>query len=120
MIVSKNMQMTMCNLYTRNKTILRYPRKQYIILFYPTQYLNYLVMRRIVATVMRWILKFEPQLVVGILFLVIGGMDINKKPSQRTADILNNVIVVLIFLITLVNVIINGIVDILFLPYYLL
>ena len=69
---------------------------------------------------MRWILKFEPQLVVGILFLVIGGMDINKKPSQRTADILNNVIVVLIFLITLVNVIINGIVDILFLPYYLL
>ena len=54
------------------------------------------------------ILKFEPQLIVGILFLVIGGMDINKKPSQRTADILNNVIVVLIFLITLVNVIING------------
>jgi len=48
------------------------------------------------------------QLIVGILFLVIGGMDINKKPSQRTADILNNVIVVLIFLITLVNVIING------------
>ena len=65
-------------------------------------------------------MKFEPQLVVGILFLVIGGMDINKKPSQRTADILNNVIVVLIFLITLVNVIINGIVDILFLLYYLL
>lgn len=53
-------------------------------------------------------MKFEPQLIVGILFLVIGGMDINKKPSQRTADILNNVIVVLIFLITLVNVIING------------
>ena len=51
---------------------------------------------------------FEPQLIVGILFLVIGGMDINKKPSQRAADILNNVIVVLIFLITLVNVIING------------
>ena len=50
----------------------------------------------------------QPQLVVGILFLVIGGMDINKKPSQRTADILNNVIVVIIFLITVVNVIING------------
>ena len=45
---------------------------------------------------------------VGILFLVIGGMDINKKPSQRPADILNNVIVVIIFLITVVNVIING------------
>ena len=67
---------------------------------------------------MRWILKFEPQLVVGILFLVIGGMDINKKPSQRTADILNNVIVVLIFLITLVNVIINGILVILSLPLH--
>ena len=63
---------------------------------------------------MKWILKFDPQLIVGILFLVIGGMDINKKPSQRTADILNNVIVVLIFLITLVNVIINGIIHAIF------
>ncbi len=45
---------------------------------------------------------------MGILFLVIGGMNINKEPSQRTADIMNNVIVVLIFLITLVNIVING------------
>ncbi len=48
------------------------------------------------------------QVVVGILFLVIGGLNINEEPKQRTADILNDVIVVVIFLITLVNVIISG------------
>ena len=52
--------------------------------------------------------EFPFQVAVGILFLVIGGLNINKDHSQRTADILNNVIVVLIFLITLVNIVING------------
>ncbi len=35
-------------------------------------------------------------------------MNINDEPDQRTADILNDVIVVVIFVITLVNVIISG------------
>ncbi len=48
------------------------------------------------------------QVVVGILFLVIGGMNINDEDSHRRADILNDVIVVVIFLITLVNVVISG------------
>ena len=49
------------------------------------------------------------QVVAGILFLVIGGLNINDgSPNQRTADILNDVIVVIIFLITLVNVVISG------------
>merc|ERR1711983_469712 len=48
------------------------------------------------------------QVIVGILFLVIGGLNINDDPDQRTADILNDVITVLVFLITLVNVVING------------
>lgn len=48
------------------------------------------------------------QVIVGILFLVVGGLNINDEPDQNTADIINNVIVVLIFLITLVNVIISG------------
>ena len=45
---------------------------------------------------------------MGILFLVIGGMNINDEPDQKVADILNDAITVLVFLITLVNVIING------------
>ena len=49
------------------------------------------------------------QVVAGILFLVIGGLNINDgSPNQRTADILNDVIVVIIFLITIVNVVISG------------
>merc|ERR1711894_190563 len=48
------------------------------------------------------------QVIVGILFLVIGGLNINDDPDQRTADILNDVITVLVFLITLVNIVING------------
>jgi hypothetical protein len=45
---------------------------------------------------------------VGILFLVIGGLDINQQESMRTADILNNTIVVIIFLITAINIVINS------------
>merc|ERR1712241_734466 len=49
------------------------------------------------------------QVVAGILFLVIGGLNINEgSPNQRTADILNDVIVVIIFLITLINVVNSG------------
>ena len=48
------------------------------------------------------------QVIVGVLFLVIGGLNINDEPDQKTANILNDVIVVLVFLITLVNVIISG------------
>jgi len=48
------------------------------------------------------------QVLVGILFLVIGGMSINEHPNHRTANILNDVIVVLIFIITVVNIIISG------------
>ena len=48
------------------------------------------------------------QVIVGVLFLVIGSLNINDEPDQKTANILNDVIVVLVFLITLVNVIISG------------
>ena len=48
------------------------------------------------------------QVIVGVLFLVIGGLNINDVPDQKTANFLNDVIVVLVFLITLVNVIISG------------
>merc|ERR1719219_452869 len=48
------------------------------------------------------------QVIVGILFLVIGGLNINEDTDQKYADILNDVITVLVFLITLVNIVING------------
>ncbi|CAL4058813.1 unnamed protein product [Meganyctiphanes norvegica] len=48
------------------------------------------------------------QVLAGILFLVIGGLNINDPSQQRSADILNNVTLVLVFLISLDNVIINS------------
>lgn len=49
------------------------------------------------------------QVVAGVLFLVIGGLSINEgSTNQKTADILNDVIVVVIFIITLINVVISG------------
>ena len=48
------------------------------------------------------------QAIVGILFLVIGGFNINEEPKEKVADILNDIITVLVFIITLINVIING------------
>jgi len=49
------------------------------------------------------------QIVAGILFLVIGGLNMNDgSPNQKTANTLNDVIVVIVFLITLINVVISG------------
>lgn len=47
-------------------------------------------------------------MVVGLLFIVIGSLNINRKKDQTAAIILNDVILVLIFVISLVNVIISG------------
>ncbi|XP_055642868.1 ninjurin-2 isoform X1 [Toxorhynchites rutilus septentrionalis] len=48
------------------------------------------------------------QLIVGVLFVIIGSLNINRKPDQTAAIIINDVILVLIFLISLINVIISG------------
>lgn len=50
----------------------------------------------------------SPQLIVGVLFVVIGGLNINRRKDQNVAQILNDVILVLIFLISIDNVIISG------------
>lgn len=47
-------------------------------------------------------------MVVGLMFIVIGSLNINRKKDQTAAIILNDVILVLIFVISLVNVIISG------------
>ncbi|XP_021960377.1 ninjurin-2 isoform X1 [Folsomia candida] len=48
------------------------------------------------------------QVTVGICFLFIGSLNINKPKSQRTADILNNLITLQIFIITTINVVISS------------
>merc|ERR1711923_83522 len=46
--------------------------------------------------------------VAGILFLIVGGLDINDEKHHRTADVINNVITGIILFITIVNVVISA------------
>lgn len=48
------------------------------------------------------------QFVVAIMFIVIGGLNINKSRDHRAAIILNDMILIFIFFITILNVIISG------------
>lgn len=48
------------------------------------------------------------QVVVGVMFLVIGGMDINDHTQHKAANILNNIIVLFLFIISVDNVILSS------------
>ncbi|XP_039959471.1 ninjurin-A isoform X4 [Bactrocera neohumeralis] len=48
------------------------------------------------------------QLLVGILFVVIGSLNINRRKDQAAAVIINDIILVIIFVISVINVIISG------------
>jgi hypothetical protein len=48
------------------------------------------------------------QVCVGVILLVVGGLDINKQGDQRPALILNDVTLVMVFIISLINVIVSG------------
>lgn len=48
------------------------------------------------------------QIGVGALFLIIGGLNINEKPDHRPAVVLNDIILLMIFIISTINVIISG------------
>ncbi|XP_054168908.1 ninjurin-A-like [Oppia nitens] len=48
------------------------------------------------------------QIVVGIVFILLGRLNINFFIDRKKADLLNNVSVILIFLITVVNVLITA------------
>ena len=50
---------------------------------------------------------FILQVLAGILFLVLAGLNINDSKHHRTATILNNIAVAVIFIITVLNVIIS-------------
>ena len=47
------------------------------------------------------------QILAGILFLVLAGLNINDAKHHKSATILNNVAVAVIFVITVLNVIIS-------------
>ena len=47
------------------------------------------------------------QVLAGILFLVLAGLNINDAKHHKSATILNNVAVAVIFIITVLNVIIS-------------
>lgn len=42
------------------------------------------------------------------MFVIIGGLNINKERDHRAAIILNDMILLLIFLISIINIIISG------------
>ncbi|XP_035207959.1 ninjurin-2-like [Stegodyphus dumicola] len=48
------------------------------------------------------------QILVGILLVVVGRWNINNRKEQNVANVTNNIIVILIFLITVVNVLITA------------
>jgi len=48
------------------------------------------------------------QVIVGILLVVVGRWNINKRKEQSIANLTNNIIVIIIFLITVVNVLITA------------
>uniref|UniRef100_A0A0P4W3Q8 Ninjurin-2 n=1 Tax=Scylla olivacea TaxID=85551 RepID=A0A0P4W3Q8_SCYOL len=48
------------------------------------------------------------QVAVGVLFMINGMMNINDPEQQSAANILNNVIVVFVFIISVLNVIISS------------
>lgn len=48
------------------------------------------------------------QLIVAILFVIIGGLNINKEKNHISATVLNDVILLFVFIISLVNIIISG------------
>lgn len=42
------------------------------------------------------------------MFVIIGGLNINKERDHRAAIVLNDMILLLIFLISIINIIISG------------
>lgn len=53
-------------------------------------------------------LCFCMQLIVAILFVIIGGLNINKPRDHTAAIVINDIILILIFLISVINIVISG------------
>ncbi|XP_033607959.1 ninjurin-1 isoform X3 [Cryptotermes secundus] len=61
-------------------------------------------------TLMVWLISISIvlQVSVGVILLVVGGLDINRHGDQRPAIILNDVTLIMIFIISLINVVVSG------------
>jgi len=52
-------------------------------------------------------LSIALQILVGILLMILGALDISdNSPSQQAADIVNDVSIIFVFIITMLNVVI--------------
>lgn len=47
-------------------------------------------------------------MIVGIFFVIIGSLNINRRKDQTAAIILNDIILIMIFIISIDNVLISG------------
>ncbi|KAM3956689.1 ninjurin-2 [Aphomia sociella] len=48
------------------------------------------------------------QLLIGLLFVIIGGLDLNDHEDQPSALVLNDIIVIFIFVISVINIVISA------------
>ncbi|XP_026320494.1 ninjurin-2-like isoform X1 [Hyposmocoma kahamanoa] len=48
------------------------------------------------------------QLLVGLMFVIIGGLDLNDDDDRPSAVVLNDVIVIFIFVISVINMVISA------------
>lgn len=48
------------------------------------------------------------QIIVGIMFIALGRLNINYGHDRRRADMMNNASVIVIFLVTVINVLITA------------
>ena len=45
---------------------------------------------------------------VGVLFLILAGLNINDEEHEHNAEIINNTVMIIIFFITIINAFISG------------
>ncbi|KAG6454818.1 hypothetical protein O3G_MSEX008889 [Manduca sexta] len=48
------------------------------------------------------------QLVLGMLCVIVGSLDVNRNENQQPARFYNNIIVLLIFIISIINIVISA------------
>ncbi|KAL5276461.1 hypothetical protein ACFFRR_001968 [Megaselia abdita] len=48
------------------------------------------------------------QIIVGVLFVVIGSLNLNRKKDQFAAMVINDIILAIVFVISVTNVIVSG------------
>lgn len=60
------------------------------------------------ATISLITLSILIQVIIGIILIFLGRWNINYRGDQRKADLANNVVVILIFLVTVVNVMVSA------------